>query len=93
MLIQKSKCIDKQIIEIHGIRLSAPLGISLIDVSYLRTLHLCIFLRHGGSAVLRSQYQVVLGIADTLLYIRRFIELVVLIGQSHLLDNRLDERE
>ena len=81
--------IDQQVIEVHGIALTATLPILAVNLVRSRHLGIPVGLDYFGIRSIRiRRHQMVLGIADTALDAARLVGLVV---ELHFLDNALDQ--
>ena len=86
---KKNVSIHQQVVEVHGIALSASFPIAAVDVVRRRHLGIAVGLHHGRVRRIGiGHHQVVLGVADAALDIARLVGLVV---QLHFLDDALQE--
>ena len=89
MFAEQQEGLHQQVVKVHGVRLSAALGITPVDVLDGRNLPHCVVGCRGAVGVGSWQQQVVLSHRDTISHTRCLIDLVV---QLHLADNALDQR-
>ena len=89
MLMKQLISLHQQVVEIHGVSLSATLRVPIIYISHLRTLLLDIVCRPRAGLVGTRHQQMVLGHRDTVGHTGRLVNLVI---ELHLFDNVLDKR-
>ena len=89
MVLKQYPRLHQQIIEIHRIRLTAPLRVPYIYMRHLRALLLSVVTGPGTLRISLRQYQMVLRHRDTVGHRRRLIHLIV---EPHLLDDGLHQR-
>ena len=89
MLMKQQIGLHQQVVEIHGVSLSATLRIPIIYISHLRTLLLDIVCRPRAGLVGTRHQQMVLGHRNTVGHTGRLVNLVI---ELHLFDNVLDKR-
>ena len=89
MLSEEHISLHKKVVEVHGISLTAALGIAQIDVLDGRTLRRGIVNGPRRTGIVDGQHKMVLGHRDAVGHRSGLIHFVV---KSHLLDNRLHQR-
>ena len=89
MMAEEQEGLHQQVVEVHGVRLTASLHVPIIYIRHLWPFLLCIVGSPRARHILLRHEQMVLSHRDAIGHRRRLIGLVV---QLHLLDDTLDQR-